>query len=128
MALPQACPRSLPAKAAHFRVWLPRKNLAVTQSTCGNDTFGYCGLRHYSACGRAPGHAILVANASGTAYRSNRNDSIPAVRLRIAAKLLAIISLQNHSADADGPWAQAGEVRGADAANVTQAWFYRGKF
>lgn len=37
VAVPQERPRSLPAKAAHFRFWLPRKKLAVTQSTCGND-------------------------------------------------------------------------------------------
>ncbi len=104
VAVPQERPRSLPAKAAHFRVWLPRKKLAVTHSTCGNDTLGCCGaVRHHRARGRAHGRAILVTNTSGTAYRAKRKDSITAVRLRIAARLLGIFPLQNHSADTNDP-------------------------
>ena len=40
-AVPQerrrAVPWALPANAAYFRVWLPRKKLVVTQSTCGSE-------------------------------------------------------------------------------------------
>lgn len=118
----------MPAKAAHFRVWLPRKKLAVTQSTCGNDTFGYCGaVRHHRARGRAHGRATLVANTSGTAYRSNRKDSITAVLAGIAAKLLGKFSSRT-TLLMQTTLARASEVRGADATNVTQAWFYRGEF
>ena len=117
-----------PQKAAHFRVWLPRKKLAVTQSTCGNDTFGYCGaVRRHCARGRAHGRAILVANTSGTAYRSNREDSTTAVRAGIAARLLGIFPSRT-TLLMQTTLARQVRFEGADAANVTQAWFYRGEF
>ncbi len=101
-----------PQKAAHFRVWLPRKKLAVTQSTCGNDTFCYCGaVRHHCARGRAHGRAILVANTSGTAYRSNREDSTTAVRAGIAARLLGIFPSRT-TLLMQTTLARASEVRG----------------
>ncbi len=54
VAVPQERLRALPAKAAHFRVWLPGKKLALTQSTCSNDIFGQCGaVMHQRARGRA---------------------------------------------------------------------------
>ncbi len=121
-ALPWALPWALPAKAAHFRVWLPRKRLVVTQSTCGSNTFGHRGgVMHHRARGRAHGranfvvlHTVLIAK---TPYQLCGYGLQPDFLGLFPSGNALLIQT-----------ARASEVRGADATNVTQAWLYRGEF